>query len=414
MTPLLARNQSAERAFERLYRAHVRDIYRYALMVTRNPDDAEDVVQTTFMKAFRAFEGGERPDNPRHWLIKIAHNTCRTRFRDAKRRPQEVAFEERLTEAATEHDGVQPAELLRALGQLTFNQRAALVMRELEGRSYAEIARVLELSPSAVETVLFRARRALREQLDGSLECGDAELALSRDLDGRLDRAERAQLRAHLRACGECAGLARRQRARRAALGALGPVPLPASLASWGGGAAVGTGVAVKIAAVVAAGAVAAGAGYEAADAVPSLSSRERTAVIAPRVARVFGAPASPATRIAAAAAATPHVLRLDKRRLPERGESTTPAAPLEAVKKSAGSQPARPQSRPAASLVQATVEAVSRVTSVPKLPAPPRLPVEVPAVPAPVVPTPALPPLPVEPPPVEAPPVPPVVPGLP
>jgi RNA polymerase sigma factor (sigma-70 family) len=378
MTPLLVRNQSAERAFERLYRAHVRDIYRYALMVTRNPDDAEDVVQTTFMKAFRAFEAGDRPQNARHWLIKIAHNTCRSRVRDAKRRPQEVAFEERLTESVNTHDpdGIQPAELLRALGDLTFNQRAALVMRELEGRSYAEIAQVLELSPSAVETLLFRARRALREQLEGALECGDAELALSRDLDGRLDRAERAQLRAHLRACRECAGLARRQRARRAALGALGPVPLPGSLASWGGGAAAGAGFAAKVAAVVVAGAAAAGAGYEVADAVPGIARGDDPQVVAPRAAVPIASQAESLSAIIAidfVKAATRAGPRREEPAAGPAGRTET----LAAVGTEVGTS--------VTSLATSTVDTVNSLVTVPNLPAPPALPVEVPAVSVPV-----------------------------
>jgi anti-sigma factor RsiW len=137
-------------------------------------------------------------------------------------------------------------------------------MRELEGRSYAEIAEILDLSTSAVETLIFRARRALREQLEGSLTCGEAEFAISRQLDGRLPRHERGQLRAHLRECAECASFARRQRAQRGALKTLALVPLPSSLGSFfGGGAAVGTGLAVKAAAAVTAGLVIGGASYE-------------------------------------------------------------------------------------------------------------------------------------------------------
>src|SRR6202011_5391435 len=102
--------------------------------------------------------------------------------------------------------------LRRALSHLAFNERAALVMRELEGLSYAEIADVLEVSASAVETLVFRARRALREQLEGALTCGGAEPAISKQLDGRLSRAGRGALRAHLRECPECGTYARRQR----------------------------------------------------------------------------------------------------------------------------------------------------------------------------------------------------------
>src|SRR5438105_15204535 len=139
-------------------------------------------------------------------------------------------------------------------------------MRELEGRSYADIAEILGISAGAVETLLFRARRALREQLEGALTCHQAELAISKQLDGRLPRSERGALRAHLRACHDCATVARRQRAQRSAFKALAAVPLPSSLASLfggGGGAAVGTGVAMKAAAVLATGALVGGLGYE-------------------------------------------------------------------------------------------------------------------------------------------------------
>jgi RNA polymerase sigma factor (sigma-70 family) len=267
VTPLLAKRLGTDRSFERLYRRHVGDVYRYSLAMLRNPADAEDVTQTTFMNAYGAYRRGERPRAAQRWLIAIAHNVCRQRFRQSQRRVEEVAFDETAAEAAVP-DGETPSveELSRALSHLAFNQRAALVMRELEGRSYVEIADVLDVTPSAVETLIFRARRALREQLEGQLSCFEAEVAISKQLDGRLPRGERGSLRAHLRECKECASLARRLRAQRSAMKAFGLVPLPATLGSFfgGGSAAVGGGVAVKAAAFVAAGAVVAGAGHEA------------------------------------------------------------------------------------------------------------------------------------------------------
>ena len=192
-------------------RRHVHAVYRYALAVLHNEADAEDVTQTTFLSAYRAFQRGERPHRPHNWLIKIAHNVCRQRFRDSSRRPQEVEFDESLAAATTHDDDVPTAgEIRHALGFLAFNQRAALVMRELEGRSYAEIAQVLDLSVGAVETLIFRARRALREQLEGGLTCEEAELTLSRLEEQRLSSSERGALRAHLRECKDCAVLERR------------------------------------------------------------------------------------------------------------------------------------------------------------------------------------------------------------
>ena len=271
MTPLLAaRRRAGDRAFERLYRSHVHAVYRYALAVLHNEADAEDVTQTTFLNAYRAFQRGEFPHTPHNWLIKIAHNVCRQRFRDTSRRPREVQFDDSHAPATTENPDVPTAtEIRRALGFLAFNQRAALVMRELEGRSYAEIADVLDVSVAAVETLMFRARRALREQLEGGLTCDEAENTLAGLQKRRLSSADRGALRAHLRECKDCATLERRQRAQRAALDHLGAVPLPASLATFlgggasGGAAAGGIGIAAKAATVLAAGLVVTTAGHE-------------------------------------------------------------------------------------------------------------------------------------------------------
>jgi RNA polymerase sigma-70 factor (ECF subfamily) len=268
VTPILAQRLGTDRSFERLYRKHAGDVYRYALVVLRNEADAEDVTQTTFLNAYKAFERGERPRAPQNWLIAIAHNVCRQRFRQSQRRPNEVVFEEELAEATVlEDDAISAEDIRRALGHLAFNQRAALVMRELEGRSYQEIAEILELSVSAVETLIFRARRALREQLEDGITCHEAEFAISKQLDGRLERKERGALRAHLRECEECAGFARSQRAQRGSLKSLALIPLPQSLTGLfgggGGGAAIGGGLAIKAAAIGASAMVATGVGYE-------------------------------------------------------------------------------------------------------------------------------------------------------
>lgn len=366
MTPLFAHPHPGERSFERLYRTHAQDVYRYALMVLGHRADAEDVAQTTFLKAYRALRRGEQPRHPRQWLLAIAHNTCRTRLRDAKRRPQETSLDAELVFQEPPHDdGVDARELVRALGVLSFNQRSALVMRELEGRSYAEIAGLLGLSTSAVETLLFRARRAVREQLEGDLDCGAAERALSLQLDGRLDRAGRATLRAHLRECRECASLARRERARRAALRSLGPVSVPASLASWGGGATVGAGLGAKAAAVLAAGVAAASAGGSA-DAVAPRPAAERPATVL--VARRHEAPQ---LRLAGAVATPP-------RPAPAAAGPAAPAPPASAPAAEAPVPAPVPAGAP-----EAAAEAPARPVEPAREPL--AVPVPLPAVPVPV-----------------------------
>jgi RNA polymerase sigma factor (sigma-70 family) len=157
--PVLARNQ----AFESLYRRYVGDVYHYALALLRNPTDAEDVTQTTFLNAFRAYQSGVEIEKPQNWLIKIAHNVARSRYARSSRRVKEVPLEDHVEQLALpEYERPNVEALLRALWRLPFNQRAALVMRELEGRSYAEIADTIGVSVSAVETLIFRARKSMR------------------------------------------------------------------------------------------------------------------------------------------------------------------------------------------------------------------------------------------------------------
>ena len=190
----MAAEPRLDRSFERLYRRHAPHVYRYAYGMLRNRADAEDVTQTTFLNAYKALERGDDPRAPLNWLIKIAHNVCLQRFRTAARRPQEIELDYDVAdEIAAADDGPAAEDIRRALGHLAFNQRAAIVLREIEGRSYAEIAEVLGLSASAVETLVFRARRSLREQLEGSITCAEAELHVSKQLDKTISRAERSR-----------------------------------------------------------------------------------------------------------------------------------------------------------------------------------------------------------------------------
>src|SRR4051795_2322677 len=157
--PVLARDE----AFEKLYRRYVKDVYHYSLALLRNPADAEDVTQTTFLNAYRAYQRREEIRKPQNWLIKIAHNVARSRYARTSRRVKEVPLDDHVEQLAVPDEERGDVEaVLRALGRLPFNQRAALVMRELEGRTYAEIADTLGVSVAAVETLIFRGRRSLR------------------------------------------------------------------------------------------------------------------------------------------------------------------------------------------------------------------------------------------------------------
>jgi RNA polymerase sigma factor (sigma-70 family) len=264
LTAVRGRRQHAvDQAFETLYQEHVADVYQYALAVLANPADAEDVTQQTFLNAYRAFQNGERPHTPHNWLIKIAHNVCRMRWRQSSRRPNEVPLEAAPEPAKIDDEKPPLDELLGALARLPFNQRAAIVMREVEGRSYAEIAGVLETTVPAVEALLFRARTSLK--------------------------------------------------ARRDALGILTLVPVPGSLASFfgggsgaavaAGGTAIGLDVLLKGAALVATGLVVAGGGFKSVEAIAN-SNRPHTAVAARAAGSANGASwVTPAERFLGVAA---------------------------------------------------------------------------------------------------------------
>jgi RNA polymerase sigma factor (sigma-70 family) len=226
----------AAREIDGLYRAHVAEVYRYAFAVLGNHADAEDVTQTTFLNAYRALEQGVRPRKPANWLLTIASNAIKQRFRHEQARPRSVELDERIAGAETEdEDTPTVGELLTALSKIPPQQRQAIVLREFEGRSYAEIAGILGVTTSALETLLFRARRSLAEELQHQLTCTEAQHAVSRSVDGRLGRKERRRLRDHLAECPDCVRFARLQQRNRSALRGLALVPIPVSLTLFKG-----------------------------------------------------------------------------------------------------------------------------------------------------------------------------------
>jgi RNA polymerase sigma factor (sigma-70 family) len=248
---------AASRAIDDLYRRHGSEVYRYALAVLGNHADAEDITQTTFLNAYRALEQGVRPRKPANWLLAIASNAIKQRFRHDSARPRQVVLDDQIADRSsegTEANVPTVGEILTALSHIPPQQRQAIVLREFEGRSYKEIAEILGVTTSALETLLFRARRSLADELEHQLTCTDAQFAVSQAADGRLGRKERKRLRVHIADCPDCASFAQVQQRHRRALRGLVFVPIPVSLTLFKGlegsaGAAtlptIGTGAAV-------------------------------------------------------------------------------------------------------------------------------------------------------------------------
>ena len=251
----------AAREVDDLYRRHGAEVYRYAYAVLGNHADAEDVTQTTFLNAYRALEQGVRPRKPSNWLLTIASNAIKQRFRQEQARPRLVELDEHIAGQESDDDGPSVGELLTALSKIPPQQRQAIVLREFEGRSYSEIAEILGVTTSALETLLFRARRSLAEELTHQLTCTEAQLAISKSVDGRLGRKERRRVRDHLTECPDCAQFARLQQRHSSALRGLMLIPIPLSLAIFKGLDGAGTASAATMPVAAGAGSIAAGVG---------------------------------------------------------------------------------------------------------------------------------------------------------
>jgi RNA polymerase sigma factor (sigma-70 family) len=166
----VSQSAAADDAFQALYERHSSCVFRYCLRWLRSREEAEDAAQTTFLHAMRGLRRGIVPTYDEAWLLAIARNVCRTRTKVTRRRAVEIARDPQLlaegVAAPTRSDDL--AGLSEALTGLTEAQRRAILLREWQGLSYREIADELDLSQAAVETLLFRARRALAARLRGA------------------------------------------------------------------------------------------------------------------------------------------------------------------------------------------------------------------------------------------------------
>lgn len=175
--------QAAELMFER----HGDRVLAYCRRRLGSHEEAEDALQTTFLYACRGLQRGVVPVTEVAWLLKIAHNVCLSHWdSDRRRRRLELVREpERLESSAPAAAGSRDDlhALEAALAGLTDLQRRAILLREWRGLSYGEIAAELELSQAAVETLIFRARRALATSLEEQEVGRSTRTRLVRGLD---------------------------------------------------------------------------------------------------------------------------------------------------------------------------------------------------------------------------------------
>jgi RNA polymerase sigma factor (sigma-70 family) len=157
-------------ALRLLYEQHGRPIFNFCLHRLGSREDAEDALQTTFLNAFRGLARGMLPRDERAWLFAIAQNVVHDRNATSwKRRRVESDADLDVVAELIPSPGADSSELFGlgdALAGMPETQRRAILLREWQGLSYREIGETLGLSQSAVETLIFRARRSLAQGLE--------------------------------------------------------------------------------------------------------------------------------------------------------------------------------------------------------------------------------------------------------
>ncbi len=178
--PADARRES----FEREALVHLDVLHRVALRLTGNAADADDLVQETMLKAYRAWDRYEQGTNAKAWLLTILRHAFINEYRRRARRPETVdveTIEPFVVFPAVQEDDPQGAffdrlvdeQVLRAIDALPEAFRETLVLSDVEGLNYQEIARILEVPVGTVKSRLFRARRLLQARLyDYAVEMG--------------------------------------------------------------------------------------------------------------------------------------------------------------------------------------------------------------------------------------------------
>lgn len=196
-------------AFEAIYERHHQPVYRYSLSILRDPDDAQDTLQSTMERALAGIGSQRKRGGLRSWLLGIAHNEAidliGRRPAAPLPEPEEVADTAAGSVAdtalsATDRDRLR--QLMSDLAGLPERQRAALVLRELSGLDSKEIGAALAISPAAAKQSVYEARVALTALAAGrDMSCDTVQQRLSAG-DGRRLRGRK--LRAHLRDCVIC------------------------------------------------------------------------------------------------------------------------------------------------------------------------------------------------------------------
>lgn len=171
--------EEKELIFENEFLPHIHSIYNFAYRITFNEDDAKDLVQETYLKAFRFIDSFQKGTNAKAWLFRILKNSFINEFRKKSKEPAKVDYQEVETyynsdeidqpitsdlrvEAIKEKIG---DEVSVALNSLDIDFRTVIILCDLEGFTYEEMAKILDIPIGTVRSRLHRARNLLRDKL---------------------------------------------------------------------------------------------------------------------------------------------------------------------------------------------------------------------------------------------------------
>jgi RNA polymerase sigma factor (sigma-70 family) len=247
-----------DRAFELLYERYQRRITAYVAGMVKDHGRAEDITQEVFVSALRRMRATERPIAFKPWIYEIARNACIDAYRRS-RRGEEVSFDADDKLSAADHGRLVAAEpdppaavaakqqldtMLGAFGGISEAHHQILVMRELEGLSYAAIGERMGMSRAGVESTLFRARKRLSEEYDelaSGARCVRVQGIIEDKAGEKLGARDAQRLARHVAHCQPCRKLALQAGldvpARRGLAGRIaGWLPLPGFLrfGGWG------------------------------------------------------------------------------------------------------------------------------------------------------------------------------------
>jgi RNA polymerase sigma-70 factor (ECF subfamily) len=180
-------NSGQTEKFHDLVKRYEQKLYNFSLRMCRNPSDAEDMIQDTFLNVFRYLKNFRYETKFKNWLYKVAASTCIKKRRKSKFAPdKELSLDEFLPNDEAETPEQAPEWAMLPLDKLLNEElssvinktilalpkkyRVVIVLRDIEGFSTAETAQILNLSPSNVKVRLHRARLYLRDKLKGYFE----------------------------------------------------------------------------------------------------------------------------------------------------------------------------------------------------------------------------------------------------